>query len=693
MRTTSDRPTPLDSFRLAAALLVVAVHTGPLQSVSPTMDFWLCRVLARLAVPFFMMLTGYFCLKPGRIAKTAGRLLALYAGASLLYLPAALYAGYYPTAGAAVHRVLLGQTFYHLWYLPAAAVGLLLAAAFLRALGLWGAGAVCAALYAFGLLGGSWYGLACCFLPLRQLLDTLLAVMDTTRNGLFYAPLFLWLGYVLAQGKFALPRRAASLTLAASLAAMSAEAFALRQTGLMQQDAAWLFLPLASAALFRLLALQPGTPCRTLRKVSMWVYLLHPLAILAVRAAARLLHLTGLLVDNSPVHFAAVCFVSLLAAQLLTLLPCPRPDSRGRAWVEIDTDALRHNAALLQSRLPRGCELMPAVKADAYGHGGVQTAMALQKDGVKHFCVACAAEGYALRKGGIRGEILILGYTDPADFALLRRMHLTQTVCSREYAARLAAFGGLHVHIAVDTGMHRLGLPCTDADGIAALLADRRLKADGIFTHLCTDDTLDPADEAFAARQIEAFTALCSTLRARGLTLPPTHLQSSYGILRHPDVHCALARPGIALYGVLSTTGQTSAFGAGLQPVAAVKARIAAVHDLPDTGAGYGLACHAKRAAVAAIGYADGIPRSLGGKGVALLHGQQVPIAGRICMDQLYLDISALPAGSVHPGDVVTLLGRDGSQCLTACDMAEAAGTISNEILSRLGTRLNRICL
>lgn len=368
-----------------------------------------------------------------------------------------------------------------------------------------------------------------------------------------------------------------------------------------------------------------------------------------------------------------------------------------RAWVELDRAALAHNVEALRWVLPSGCRLMPAVKANAYGHGAAPIARELRRLGVDAFCVACAQEGVELRKAGIWGEILILGYTSPADFPLLRRWRLTQAVVDAAYAEVLARYGRtLRVHIKVDTGMHRLGLPCQDVEGIARLYACKTLKVTGIFTHLCTDDTDIVPDRAFAQRQIAAFDEVCRALEARGVRVKGRHLQSSTGILRHYGLACDYARPGIALYGLLSDTDATTRYGAGLRPVLALKCRVAAVRALaPGEGAGYGLAYRTEtpaRLAVLTIGYADGVPRALSsGAGSVLLHGQRAAIAGRICMDQLLVDVTELP--DVRAGDIATLIGRDGAQTITACEMAAWAGTISNEILSRLGSRLERLVL
>lgn len=363
-----------------------------------------------------------------------------------------------------------------------------------------------------------------------------------------------------------------------------------------------------------------------------------------------------------------------------------------RAWITLDRDALAHNVAVLRTLLPPDCTLMPAVKADAYGHGAVWTARELNRLGVDAFCVATAEEGAQLREHGIRGSILVLGYTHPTGFPLLERCGLTQTVVDGAYARRLNAYGRtLSVHIGVDTGMHRLGTDWEQMERLCAMFQLDHLRVEGIFTHLCVADSDAPEDRDFTRRQGKVFREVVEGLKARGASCPKAHLLNSAGLLRYPELGGNYARVGIALYGVLSTPGDTDRCKVPLRPVLSVKARVAAVKTLqPGESAGYGRAFHAERKtrlAVLSIGYADGLPRALScGVGSVLIDGQSVPIAGRICMDQALVDVTGLP--SVAPGDVAVVLGASGDRSIRACDMAKRAHTISNEILSRLGARL-----
>ena len=358
-------------------------------------------------------------------------------------------------------------------------------------------------------------------------------------------------------------------------------------------------------------------------------------------------------------------------------------EARGRAWIELDRAALEHNVRVLRGMLPERCALMPAVKANAYGHGAVLIAGALQQLGVDAFCVATAEEGAELRQAGIRGLILVLGCTGPGDASLLAGCDLTQTVVSADHAAALNGVGRpLCVHIAVDTGMHRLGIPWDDVPALESVYRMDRLRVGGLYTHLTG------AGDAFTRTQIARFYAAADRLRADGLPPGKTHLLGSYGIRRFPAAAGDYARPGIALYGAAEPDMPN------LRPVLSLHARITALHRLPPgESAGYDLAFTARRETVlaaASIGYADGLPRCLGeGKGRALAEGCAVPIVGRICMDQCLLDVTDVPG--IRAGTEVVFIGSSGQARITARDLAAASDTIPNEILSRLGPRLRRM--
>ncbi len=716
----------LDYFRMIAAVLVIAIHTSPLSSFSPAGDFFLTRVLARVAVPFFFMVTGQFVLteviarKKGssrRLARYLKKTALLYGIAVCLYIPIGIYAGHYKgiTLGSLLKMLFFDGTFYHLWYFPACLVGALLVFLMSRFMGKRGMWALAGVLYVLGLLGDSYYGLTQKLPALAALYEAGFQIFSYTRNGIFFAPVFLLLGAEIGGEPPAGSRKKAgkrgsvgqwfdSLFFAFSFLAMTGEAFLLRHFELQRHDSMYLALIPTMICLYRVLLSWDKKPAKALRIVGAWIYILHPAVIVVVRGAAKAVHMTGILVDNSLGHYLAVTALSVAAAfgvSFLSIRLSRRSFGCSRAWVELDLQALGHNADYLQSRLPQGCRLMPAVKADAYGHGAAPVARELGRKGVRAFCVACAEEGAALREQGIRGEILILGYTHPDELDLLSRYGLTQTVVDVSYGEQLERRGkerkqSFHVHIGIDTGMHRLGEPWENIDGIEGLFHKDYLTVDGIFTHLCADDVLQEREREFTLKQARAFYRLVEGLRSRGCVCPKIHLQSSYSVLNYPELFGDYARVGIALYGVLSTKKDTEKWKGVLKPVLSLKARVAAVKTLHEGEAvGYGLQFTAERQmriAILSIGYADGLPRALSnGVGHALIGGVKAPILGRMCMDQTIVDVSRVPR--VQAGDEAVLIGNSGREEITAADLADQAGTISNEILSRLGARLERITI
>lgn len=367
---------------------------------------------------------------------------------------------------------------------------------------------------------------------------------------------------------------------------------------------------------------------------------------------------------------------------------------RGRAWIELNMGNLAHNVKQFQKLLPRQCALMPAVKANAYGHGAGPVGHALMEMGIRDYCVASVCEAVELRESGIDGQILILGYTAPCQFHDLAEYDLTQTVVDLAYARILDEYGHpVRVHVGIDTGMRRLGERSEDVENICRIWELGNLKITGVYSHLCASDGDSEEEKAFTRKQIAEFEAVVDALHTRGISGFRTHLQGSYGVLNYPKLRYDYARVGIALYGVLSMEGDRTVADIELKPVLSLKARITCVKTLHEKEAlGYGLTYKAKeemKTAAVSIGYADGIPRELSNKGCALVNGHRAAVIGRVCMDQLLLDVSRLP--KVSAGDEVVFIGRSGDEEIRACEVAESAGTISNEILSRLGNRLPRV--
>ncbi len=367
---------------------------------------------------------------------------------------------------------------------------------------------------------------------------------------------------------------------------------------------------------------------------------------------------------------------------------------RGRAWIELNLSHLAHNVKQFQKILPKTCALMPAIKANAYGHGAALIGRALENMGISDFCVASLGEAIELRNAGITGQILVLGYTSPYQFSELSRYHLTQTVIDLSYAKQLNDFKEpVCVHVSIDTGMRRLGERSENIEQICQIWKLKNLRITGVFSHLCTADGQSAADHRFTREQISRFNANIDFLHKQGFSGFKTHLQSSYGVLNYPELNYDYARIGIALYGVLSSPSDRISAKVDLKPVLSLKSRIECVKELHmGESIGYGLTFTAPKEmkiAAVSIGYADGIPRELSNKGHVLVHGKKAAIIGRICMDQLLIDVSGLP--DISSGDEVVLIGCCKDREISAANIAEYAGTISNEILSRLGNRLERI--
>lgn len=371
-----------------------------------------------------------------------------------------------------------------------------------------------------------------------------------------------------------------------------------------------------------------------------------------------------------------------------------------RAWLEIDLAALDHNVYAMQKALPQTTAIMAIVKANAYGHGDYQIASRLNRLGINAFGVATIDEGICLRKHDVKGEILILGYTDPASVNELWQYQLTQTVIDYDYARSLVKFTdynfdkAIMVHLKIDTGMHRIGLHVNETEKILELFSYSKLDIRGIFTHLCVADSLSNEDVTYTKKQIDAFYYLIELIKSKGVTIPKIHFQSSYGMLNYPKYYGDYVRIGIALYGTLSSPKDKTRRMLDLHPVLSLKTKIAMLQQVSQgEPVGYGRSFITGRDSILAvlpIGYADGLPRSLScEKGGVLIHGQYAPIIGRICMDQLLVDVTEIP--EVRPGDIATLIGKDGHLEISAADVAYHSGTITNELLCRLGPRLERV--
>ena len=701
----------LDTFKIIAALLVISIHTSPLSSFSANGDFLLTRVVARVAVPFFLMVTGFFILPQYMFEKKHDILplmrflkkaTLLYALAILIYLPLNIYAGHFRGLDpwGIFRMVLFDGTFYHLWYLPASILGVLVVYLLSRIFSFKIILGITLGLYGIGLMGDSYFHLISNFPVLSAIYNAMFHIFSYTRNGLFYAPIFLTMGAWFRHSEGTLKINISTEGFALSIIFMSIEGFVLRQLGWQRHDSMYIALIPCMYFLFQIVLSWHHKVSPLLRVTSTWIYLIHPLMIVVVRGVAKVTDLSDLLVRNSLIQYLAVSSLSIIFALLIASLYKHKKKEvfqKGRAWIELDGAALSHNVEIMRSKLPPGCQLMPAVKANAYGHGATLIASELNQLGVNSFCVATVDEGVQLRKDGITGEILILGYTHPHCFLLLLQYHLTQTVLDLPYAQILNQFGKkLRVHVKIDTGMHRLGARSEKIEEIIRIFHCPHLKIEGIFTHLSIADAQSKLGKDFTLTQASAFYNVIKQLDQQGIRCPKRHIVSSYGLFNYPDLAENYVRVGIALYGMLSTRADTEYYNIALKPVLAIKARIACVKDLfQGESAGYGLqfiASKDTKIAIVTIGYGDGIPRSLSfGVGSVLVQGYKAPIIGRICMDQMLIDITDIADTiDVKSGDIAVIIGNSGDLTITACDIAEQTGTIANEILSCLGQRLER---
>mgnify|MGYP001137909729 FL=1 len=367
-------------------------------------------------------------------------------------------------------------------------------------------------------------------------------------------------------------------------------------------------------------------------------------------------------------------------------------------WAEIDLDALVHNFRLIQEKAAPAA-VCAVVKADAYGHGDGMIARTLAEAGAAWFAVSSLAEARRLRRGGIEQPILILGMTRPECAGALAAEGVTQAVYSLEYAralSRAAEAAGVTVegHLKIDTGMGRIGFgACRDFEGaVSGLLECRGMKGlsvTGAFQHFSVADSLTEDDRRYTEGQYALFRRVVQRLEAAG-PLKTVHCSNSAGLTAHPEWSCDLVRAGVILYG--QDPSAEVAFP-GLRPVMALKTVVSQVKDLaPGDCVGYGrtyTADRALRAASVCCGYADGYPRCLSNLGVASIHGKPAPVIGRVSMDQIVLDVSAVPG--VSAGDEATLLGAAPADGFAQA--AEKAGTISYELLCAVSRRVPRVYL
>lgn len=366
-----------------------------------------------------------------------------------------------------------------------------------------------------------------------------------------------------------------------------------------------------------------------------------------------------------------------------------------RVYVSIDLDAVVFNMESMQRALAPDAKMIGVVKTDGYGHGAVPVAQTIDPF-VSGYAVATIDEALILRRHGIARPILILGVTANDRYAELIDYDIRPAIFTMEQAlplSRMAVEKGTRarIHLALDTGMSRIGM---DADAAGADLAAQiaalpGIEVEGMFTHFAR---ADETDKTATQAQFQAYTDFVSLLDARGVTIPVKHCSNSAAIIDLPDMHMDRVRAGISIYG-LYPSDEVDKSRVPLRPVMGLKSFVTYVRDLPpgrEISYG-GTFCTERptRVATVPVGYGDGYPRGLSGKGRVLIHGQSAPILGRVCMDQFMIDVTDIP--DTQTGSEVTLLGRDGDEEITAEELASLSGRFHYELLCDIGKRVPRV--
>lgn len=371
-----------------------------------------------------------------------------------------------------------------------------------------------------------------------------------------------------------------------------------------------------------------------------------------------------------------------------------------RTWAEVDIDNILHNVKVIRQTLTGNSKIIAVVKADAYGHGAVAVAKALEKE-TDMFALSSIDEVVQLRNAGVRGEMLILGYT-PSQFAdVLLKENITQTVFSYDYIRDIYNALGesgrkLKVHVKLDTGMSRLGFDVQSNETRKQTVEQLkravdefsdRLDFEGIFTHFAVSD--EPELD-FTDIQFERYKKTVDELKEKGVGFAMHHVCNSAAVINYPQYHLDRCRPGIILFGMLPDKNTRDI---GLRPALSLKAVVSQTRTI-DAGmtVSYGrkfTATEKMTLATLPIGYADGYSRLLSNNGEVLIHGKRAKIVGRICMDQCMIDISDIP--DVKRGDEVTIIGRDGDEVISATDIADRMNTINYEITCLIGKRVPRV--
>jgi len=365
-----------------------------------------------------------------------------------------------------------------------------------------------------------------------------------------------------------------------------------------------------------------------------------------------------------------------------------------RCFAAVDLSAIDHNLTQLAARLPAGVKKMAVVKADAYGHGSVPVSLHIETK-VDAFAVAALEEAMELREAGIKKDILILAYTGKSGYRQLIENDITATIYSWEDALALSdtavSLGKkAKIHIAVDTGMGRIGFFPTEesADVVAKIATLPEICLEGMFSHYACADM---EDKKQTLEQLGLFDAFIAMLENRGVHIPVKHISNSAGTL-DMDRQYDMCRLGIVLYG-LYPSEEVNKGGLSLRPAMEVASHVIHVKTVePGCKIGYGHTYTAptrQRIATVSIGYADGYSRGNSGKGYVLIRGKKAPVVGRVCMDLIMVDVTHIP--DVQVADLAVILGSSGDAVITAEELASLIGTINYEVICTLMPRVKRV--
>ncbi len=369
-----------------------------------------------------------------------------------------------------------------------------------------------------------------------------------------------------------------------------------------------------------------------------------------------------------------------------------------RGYLEIDLDRIRSNMDNMRANIDEKTKMIGVIKTDGYGHGAVAIAQELEPVGYMYgFAVATAEEAHILRMAGIKKPILILGYTFPYSYPMLIDEEIRMTVFREDTLEELSEAAAklkkkAKIHIKVDTGMSRIGI-LPDEGGfqfIEKALHTEGIEVEGIFTHFATSDY---ADKRYAYEQLDKFQKFCAEAEARfGIEFAVKHCSNSAGILEMPQANMDVVRAGITLYG-LSPSDEVAKDIVKFEPALSFKSTVVYVKKIPaGTAVSYGrtyIADKERTIATIPLGYGDGYPRGLSGKGYVLIHGKKAPILGRVCMDQFMVDVTEIP--ETKENDEVTLIGTDGKETITMEDLGELSGRFNYELACNLGKRVPRV--